>query len=311
MPIRLVRQGEPLHETRPFVVTTGTFDGVHLGHVRILDRLGERATSFGAASVVISFDPHPRKVLFPDAPPLSVLSTLEEKLELLSERGIDYLYLIPFTRAFSNKRSIEFIEQDIVANLHPVCLVTGYDHHFGKDREGSIKELLAAGEAFGFSVEEIPALDLDHIAVSSSLIRQALLAGDVETAARNLGYAYSLTGRVVEGDQRGRDLGFPTANLRIEHTEKLIPADGVYACRAYCDTGMFSCMLNIGNRPTFEGRGRTLEAHLIGYEGNLYGSKLRLDLITKIRDEKRFSGADELMEQLKLDRISAIAMLEK
>lgn len=309
MPLKLIRQGEVFNETRPVVVTTGTFDGVHLGHSKILDRLRERASHFGGVSVVISFDPHPRRVLFPELPPVSMLSTLNEKMELLSARGVDYLYLIPFTKEFSLKTSLEFIEQDIVTNLHPVCLVTGYDHHFGKDRQGNIEDLRRSGDGFGFDVEEIPALDINHLAVSSSIIRTALLAGDVDIAARNLGYDYSLTGRVEKGDQRGRILGFPTANLFVEDSHKLIPANGVYACRAFVDIGEFPCMLNIGRRPTFNGDEVRLEAHLIGFEGDLYGKKIRISLKRRIREEKRFSGAEELIVQLREDRRSALTLL--
>lgn len=311
MPLKLVCQGESLQEKRPVVVTTGTFDGVHLGHTRILDRLRERATYYGGVSVVVSFEPHPRQVLFPESPPISMLSTLEEKVALLSERGIDYLVLIPFTRAFSNKTSREFIEQDIVGFLHPVCLVTGYDHHFGKNREGSITDLRLSGEAFGFVVEEIPALDLDQISVSSSIIRNALLRGDIETASRNLGYDYTLSGRVLSGERRGHTLGFPTANLQLMHEHKLIPADGVYACMASCQSGEYKCMVNIGKRPTFNGLSRSIEAHLIGFHGDLYGSEIRLSFIRRIRDEKRFSGAEDLVQQLQRDRISAISMLDR
>ena len=309
MPVKLIRQGDFFPDSRPTVVTTGTFDGVHLGHSKILERLCERARFHSGVSVVMSFEPHPRKVLFPDAAPVHMLSTIEEKMERLTFYGIDYLYLIPFTLEFSHKSSLEFIEQDIVTGLRPVCLVTGYDHHFGKDRQGSIDDLRVSGEKYGFEVEEIPALDLDQVAVSSSIIRKALMQGDVHTAARYLGYPYTLSGLVVAGDRLGRTLGFPTANLSLAQNDKLIPSDGVYACRVEVDAIDYACMLNIGNRPTFQGIDRRIEAHLIGFSGDLYGKMLRVFFVERIRDEMKFSGAQALISQLEKDLTKASELL--
>ena len=310
MPLKIIRQGEEFNEPRPVVVTTGTFDGVHLGHGKILGRLRERALQYGGVSVVISFDPHPRRVLFPDAEPVALLSSLREKQHLLEGQGVDYLYLIPFTKDFSKRSSREFIEQDIVASLHPVCLVTGYDHQFGKDRQGNIKDLVIYGQEFGFAVEEIPAMDIDQVAISSSIIRKSLLSGEIAIANKYLGYSYSLRGLVEDGEKLGRLLGFPTANLKIEDDFKLIPADGVYACMAETSAGTFPCMVNIGYRPTFGGRQRKIEAHLLGFSGDLYGQELNLKFHQKIRDEKKFSGKEELIFQLESDRLTAREILE-
>lgn len=285
------------------VVTTGTFDGVHLGHKTIIDRLIQSAKAMQGESVVVSFDPHPRQVLYPNDSSLKLLQTTEEKAARLEALGVDHLLILKFDKAFSEMRSDAFIRQVLVDAIGTRKLVVGYDHHFGKNREGSFENLRQQGLIHGFEVEEIPAHDIDQVAVSSTLIRKALTLGDVHQAANYLGYPYRLSGEVVTGNQLGRTLGFPTANLRIFSPLKLIPAAGVYAVKASDGVKMHNGMLNIGYRPTLtHDTELSVEVHLLGFAGDLYGKQIDVHFVQRIRDEKRFSGKDELVAQLQSDR---------
>ncbi|HOY49980.1 MAG TPA: bifunctional riboflavin kinase/FAD synthetase [Flavobacteriales bacterium] len=292
------------------VVTTGTFDGVHLGHQTILNRLQELARKYNGQSVVITFHPHPRQVLRPDDHSLQLLTTLPEKIARLEVSGIDHLLVIPFNKEFAELSSQDFIRQVIVEAVNTRKLVIGYDHHFGKNREGSFEHLRQFGPQYGFEVEEIPAQDIDQVAVSSTKIREALSRGDIHTANRYLGYAYPFNGKVVRGKQLGRTIGFPTANLELEGLGKLIPANGVYAVMVNSGSGIFNGMMNIGFRPTVsDEKVRSIEVHLLDFEGDLYEQNMKVKLIARIRDEKRFASVDELRDQLKLDRVQALKYL--
>ncbi len=296
------------------VLTTGTFDGVHIGHRKIISRLREIATQTGGETVLFTFHPHPRTVLFPDDTNLKLLTTQAEKVELLSESGIDHLVVFPFNREFSRLTAIEFVRDVIVNQLHTDRLVIGYDHHFGRNREGSIAELRELAPLYGFGVEEIPPQEVDDVKVSSTKIRHALHTGDVETARNYLGYAYRLTGTVVQGKQLGRQLGFPTANLRVNDPYKLIPADGVYAVTARLGDRQLGGMLNIGKRPTVNAEKSptsSVEVHLFDFEGDIYEQELRLEFIGRIRDEKKFEGIAELKSRLETDRHLALKILEQ
>ncbi len=286
------------------MVTPGTFDGVHLGHRTILKRLKERAAKSGGESVVLTFHPHPRIVLQGSDSNLRLLTTLEEKTDLLREVGIDHFIIHPFTNHFSRTSVVHYVRDMLVRQIGMKQLVIGYDHHFGRNREGNLENLLELAPLYDFEIEEIPAQEIDAVNVSSTKIRKALVAGDVALAHKYLGYPYPLSGVVVEGAQLGRELGFPTANLEIQHPLKMIPANGVYAVRVHLDSGTYRGMLNIGHRPTVsDERGKpTLEVHLLNFDGELYHRNIRLELLNRLRDEQRFDNTDQLRNQLKEDK---------
>lgn len=293
------------------VVTTGTFDGVHLGHKTIVDRLIESARQSNGESVVITFDPHPRQVLYPNDQSLKLLQSIEEKAARLEALGVDHLLVLKFDKAFSELSSDEFIRNIIVDAVGTQKLVVGYDHHFGKNREGSFESLRKQGLIHGFTVEEIPAHDIDQVSVSSTAIRKALTLGDIKTANSYLGYAYSLSGEVVKGNQLGRQLGFPTANLRISNPLKLIPAIGVYAVTVVIQNRTFNGMLNIGYRPTLtDDLMLTSEVHVLDFSEDIYGESIQVHFIDRLRDEKRFAGKDELIQQLQEDRFQVAQLLK-
>ena len=291
------------------VVTSGTFDGVHVGHQKILNRLREVALKHGGETVVITFWPHPRLVLHPEDRSLKLLNTFEEKAELLKEQGIQHLVRIPFTKEFSQLTSEEFIQKILVQTIGTKKLVIGYDHRFGHNREGSFEQLKLNAPRYGFDVEEIPRQDVDHVAVSSSKIRKALEEGDLETASHLLGQPYSLTGRVVVGDRIGRQLGYPTANIDIDTHYKLIPADGIYAVTVQHGRALYKGMLYIGNRPTVNGTKRAIEVNLFDFSGDLYGESLTLRFHTFIRGDEKFPDLDTLKQQLAQDKIDALRLL--
>ena len=291
------------------VVTSGTFDGVHIGHQKILGRLKEIAEKFNGETVVITLWPHPRLVLKPEDRSLKLLNTFEEKAELLKEQGIRHLLRIPFTREFSQISSTEFISKILVQVIGTRKLVIGYDHRFGKNREGSFEELKRNGPAYGFDVEEIPRQDVDHVAVSSSKIRHALEEGDVETAAHFLGRPYSLSGRVIKGDQLGRKLGFPTANIDVDSHYKLIPAEGIYAARIEHERRSYGGMLYIGNRPTVDGSTRSIEVNIFGFAQDIYGQNLKVSFIKFLRGDVKFNDLESLKQQLQEDQLASLLVL--
>lgn len=291
------------------VVTSGTFDGVHVGHQKILSRLRETAEKNGGETVVITFWPHPRLVLHPEDTSLKLLNTFEEKADLLKAQGIHHLVRIPFTKEFSQLSSEEFITQIIVDTIGTRKLVIGHDHHFGKNREGSFEQLLADGPKYGFEVEEIPRQDIDHVGVSSTKIRKALEEGDIDTATHFLGNFYSLTGRVVMGDKLGRLLGYPTANIEVDTAYKLIPADGIYAVTVDHGHKSYKAMLYIGNRPTVNGVKRNIEVNLFDFAQDIYGESLTVQFHKLIRGDIKFNDLEALKAQLHLDKISAMKIL--
>jgi riboflavin kinase / FMN adenylyltransferase len=295
--------GSPLR--RP-VVTIGNFDGVHVGHRAILDTVVTRARDLGGEAVVYTFDPHPRKVLRPaDAPGL--LTTLEQKVELLQAAGVDAVVVEPFTAAFARIEAEEFIRSRLHAQLRPVEVYVGYDFHFGRDREGSMRLLTELGPRLGFAVTIIPEVTVDEGDVNSTRIRQVLAEGRPELAQRMLGRPYAVRGRVVRGEERGRQLGFPTANLDPEN--EVLPAAGVYAGHLrVLDAGQpakgttLPVVANVGRRPTFEGSGALVaEAHAIDWSGDLYGRRIELSFRTRLRGEQRFASVDALREQIAAD----------
>lgn len=293
------------------VVTSGTFDGVHLGHQKILQRVNEIARNNHGESVVITFWPHPRMILQPTNQSLKLLNTFEEKAELLREQNVDHLLRIPFTKEFSLLSSQEFISKVLVETIGTKKLVIGYDHRFGKNREGSFDQLKLNGPAYGFDVEEIPRQDIDHVGVSSSRIRKALESGDLETATHFLGRYYSICGRVIKGDKLGRVLGFPTANIDLDSHDKLIPLEGIYAVKVYYEKVEYGGMLYIGTRPTVDGTKRNIEVNIFNFDKDVYGESLKISFVKLLRTDSKFEDLESLKEQLHRDKIAALEVLYK
>ncbi|WP_372950158.1 bifunctional riboflavin kinase/FAD synthetase [Mariniphaga sp.] len=295
------------------VVTIGTFDGLHLGHQKVLNRLIDFARSHGGESVVFTFYPHPRLVIAPDETNLRLLTTLEEKKELFARSGIDHLIIFPFTKEFSQLTYSEFVEQILVKKMNTHCLVVGYDHRFGKNREGGFEYLQNCADKFGFEIEKLEVLLVDEAHVSSTHIREALEKGDVALANKFLGYRFTLHGTVVEGERVGRKLGFPTANIEASDPHKLIPGYGVYAVEVLLSGKKYGGMLNIGSRPTFNKNAdnRSIEVHIFDFSGDIYNKEITLVFAGKIRNEEKFSSVDALTEQLKKDKIAALNILSE
>lgn len=288
------------------VVTTGTFDGVHLGHQKIISRLQEVAKKYAGETVLLTFYPHPRMVLFPDDNELKLLNTQQEKIELLKKYGIDHLIIYPFTKEFSRMTSVEFVRDILVNRVGTKRLVIGYNHHFGRNREGSFEHLKEYGTLYGFEVEEIPAKDIDHVEISSTKIREALQTGDIKTASTFLGYNYSITGKVVDGKKLGKTIGYPTANIFVDDKYKLIPADGVYAVNVKHKDTMYGGMLNIGNNPTVNGKMKTIEVNIFDFNKDIYGDEATIYFLARLRDEVKFNGLEELKAQLVKDKDNAL-----
>ena len=300
---------EGLDDFVPFenaVVTSGTFDGVHLGHQKILQRIRSIADGIEGETVLITFWPHPRLVLYPDEHRVRLLSSFEEKTRLLKEFGIDHLITISFTREFSQLNSEEFIRQILMKKIRTKVLVIGYDHRFGKNREGGFDHLWENKERYGFEVEEIPRQDIDNSGISSTKIRTALDEGKVDIARKYLGRDYELSGVIIKGQQLGRSIGFPTANIKILHDYKLIPGDGAYAVRVEVEGESYWGMLNIGNRPTVSGIAQAIEVNLFDFSGNLYDKRLTVYFKKFLRHEKKFPDLSALKAQLKKDRQAAL-----
>ena len=300
---------DEFQQVKGAVVTTGTFDGVHVGHRKIINRLNEIARTIDGESVLLTFHPHPRMVLFPDDHGLELITTMDEKIELLEDAGIDNLIIHPFTKEFSRKTSLEFIREVLVEKIGTSVLVIGYDHHFGRNREGSFEHLRESGPLYGFKVEEISVQDVDDVAVSSTKIRNALHDGDVSTASKYLSHPFQLKGTVVHGDKLGRKIGFPTANIQIDSDSKIIPANGVYACYVLLGEDKLKGMLNIGMRPTVSGEERRIEVHVFDLNREFYGESITLKLKERIRDEEKFESVEQLKERLAVDKEIATSML--
>lgn len=292
------------------VVTIGAFDGVHIGHKKILNRLTELSSLVNGESVLITFWPHPRFVLKKDAEPIGLLNTLEEKIHLLDTYHIDHLLILNFNEEFAKLTADDFIENILIKAIGTRFLVLGYDHRFGNNREGSIDYLNLNKDRFGIESIEIPKQEIESLAISSTLIRKALLNGDSTVANQNLGYPYLLRGFVIEGNKLGRTIGFPTANIFIEDQDKLIPKNGVYAVYVYIEGERYKGMLNIGVRPTINNdKRRTIEVHIFDFNEDIYGKTVRLELLAFMRDEAKFEGLDALILQLKKDEINSRALL--
>lgn len=284
------------------ILTTGTFDGVHFGHRKIIDRLSQIANDCGGETVLLTFAPHPRMVLFPDDHGLQLINTLDEKIKLLEEAGIQHLIIHPFTLEFSRTKSMTFVRDILVNQLNTHKLVIGYNHHFGRNREGSFEHLKEYSHLYGFEVEEIPVQLLDDVDVSSTKVRKALKKGEVKLANEFLGYNYSLKGKVIKGKEIGRTIGFPTANIQVADSTKLIPENGVYAVKINVSAKEYTGMMNIGTNPTINGSHQSLEVHIFDFDASIYDEEIRIRFLDRIRSEIKFESLEALQEQLQEDK---------
>jgi riboflavin kinase / FMN adenylyltransferase len=307
---------ENLPEFRKAVITIGTFDGVHLGHKKILDQICDDAKKLDGESVIITFHPHPRSVVRPDEGEIRLLTTIPERIELLRNLGIDHLVIVPFTNSFSNLSAPEYIEKFLIGKFRPRLLVTGYDHRFGKNRSGDYKLLESYAAKGSFELREIPAHVINDNAVSSTTIRKAIVKGDIDSANALLGYTFFFDGTVISGNKLGRTLGYPTANLRIEEPEKIIPAYGVYAVEAafpkfvaFDGKPSLKGMMNIGIRPTLDDRKFMIEINLFDFSRDIYGETLRVYVRKWLRPEAKFQNLGELVEQMDKDREDSLKLL--
>ena len=292
------------------VVTIGTFDGVHLGHQVILEQLQQEAARIGGQTVIITFHPHPRKVVA-DRQPIYLINTIEEKIELLGKKGIDHLVVVPFTAAFSQQLPEEYVEQFLVKKFHPHTIIIGYDHRFGQGRKGDYKLLEALSPKFSFQLLEIPAHVINESTVSSTRIREAVLKGDITAANGLLGYDFFFEGKVIDGRKLGRELGYPTANLDIENEEKLVPGNGIYVVEVELGGVVLGGMMSIGVRPTIGVTERTIEVNIFDFDKDIYGSLLRVYVKKYLREEMKFNNLEELKAQLALDKEDSLEFLNK
>lgn len=296
-------------EAKNPVITIGTFDGVHLGHRKIINRLQDIARSIGGESVIFTFDPHPRKVVAPSETNLRLLTTLGEKIGLFERSGINHLIIFPFTPEFAQLSYAQFVEQILVGKIGTKHLVVGYDHKFGKNREGDFEFLKNCAEEFGFDVEKLDVLLMNESNVSSTKIREAIQKGDFETANAYLGYPFMVNGTVVAGQQLGRKIQFPTANIEASDPDKIIPGYGVYAVKVKVQEKEYLGMLNIGNRPTVNQNAdrRSIEVYILDFDGNIYGQAIEIRFFHKLREEQKFASIDALKQQLSSDREATIS----
>lgn len=286
------------------ILTIGTFDGVHLGHQTILKHLVGNAKKEDYKSVLLTFFPHPRMVLQPNSD-LKLINTIEEKSRLLEKTGLEELVIHPFDTDFSRLTAFEFVRNILVDKFNISKLVIGYDHHFGKNREGNFEQLQEYGEMFGFEVEEISAKTLNEIAISSTKIRNALNEGEIDKATKYLGYYFSISGKVVTGKNLGTKLGFPTANIEVDESYKLIPKTGVYLVKSTIEGVEYFGMMNIGNRPTIQGTYQTIEVNFFDFNADIYNKNITIEFLEFLRDEEKFDSLEALKKQLELDKIKA------
>jgi len=295
------------------VITIGTFDGVHKGHVQIIRQLINEATVINGTPVVITFFPHPKQVLEQHKKPIFILNTPEEKYKLLHAHGIKHIVCVPFDKKFADQPATAYIKDFLVEKFHPNTIIIGYDHKFGLNRFGDYKLLEIASTEYNFKVKEIPEQVIKSVVISSTKIREALHKGDAETANEFLGYYYTLNGKVTAGKKLGRTLGYPTANLVIKDENKLIPAMGIYAVTVHSDTipGNFKGMMSIGTNPTVNGKERTIEVNIFDFDNEIYNTNLEISLIKRLRNEEKFNSLDELTDQMAKDKVSSLEVLSK
>lgn len=310
MPVETIQGINNYNSKNPSIITIGTFDGVHIGHRKILERLINNAKANGLKSVLLTFFPHPRMVLQKDSD-IKLLNTLDEKIVILEELGLDYLIIHPFTKEFSRLTAIEFVRDLLVNKLNTKKIIIGYDHRFGRNRNANITDLKNFGSTLDFEVEEISAQEIDDVSVSSTKIRNALLQSDIETANSYLGYNYMLNGEVTRGKGLGKTIGFPTANIKILDDYKLIPRNGVYAVQCKVDGIVSPGMMNIGFNPTVDGSSQSIEVNLFDVDQDLYNKKIKVEFVAHIRDEHKFDSVNALKNQLQKDKETTLKLFEK
>lgn len=305
--MKVIENYKNFNPTKKTIVTIGTFDGVHIGHQKIIEQLV--ATGKEENSVLLTFFPHPRMVLQKDNS-IKLINTITERIEILEKTGLDYLIVHPFDKEFSRLSALDFVRDVLVNQLNISQLVIGYDHRFGKNREGNFEQLEEYGHMYDFLVHEIPAQDINAISVSSTKIRKALQEGAIKKAVKYLGHAFTISGTVVSGKRLGNTIGFPTANLEVEESYKLIPKKGAYLVRAKVEDVWLYGMMNIGVRPTVQGKYETIETHFFDFDGDLYGKKIQIELVDFLRDEQKFDSIDELKKQLSKDKKKSVELLK-
>lgn len=289
-------------------MTIGTFDGVHIGHQKVLLNLIVSAKKNNASSVLLTFFPHPRMVLQKDFN-IKLINTLEERIELLKKTGLDALVILEFTEDFAEKSALDFVKNVLVDHLKISNLIIGYDHRFGKNREGNFGQLTEYGKIFGFEVTKISQQEIDHITISSTKIRKAIELGNIEEANRYLGYSFMLTGEVVKGKNLGEKIGFPTANLFVRETYKLLPKTGAYIVKSEIENQNVFGMMNIGFNPTVKGKTQTIEIHFFDFNKDLYGKKIQIDVLKFLRDEQKFDSVSALKNQLEIDKQKSLEII--
>ena len=289
-------------------MTIGTFDGVHIGHQKVLSKLVNSAKKNSASSVLLTFFPHPRMVLQKDSH-IKLINTIEERIELLRKTGLDALVVHEFTEDFAEKTALDFVKNVLVNHLKISNLIIGYDHRFGKNREGNFDQLTEYGKTFGFKVNKISQQEIDHITISSTKIREAIELGNIEEANRYLGYYFMLTGEIVKGKNLGEKIGFPTANLFIEETYKLLPKTGSYIVKSEIENQTVYGMMNIGHNPTVKGKKQTIEIHFFNFNKDLYGKKIQIDVLKYLRDEQKFDTVEDLKNQLLIDKQKSLEII--
>ncbi len=293
------------------VITIGTFDGVHKGHKTILAEVVNHARQVNGESVLLTFEPHPRKLLFPDQP-LGIITPLDQKLQLITESGIEHIVVVPFTREFAGLSAEEYIERFLVGIFHPKSIVIGYDHRFGHDRKGDLKLLEKCAQQGGYELMEIPAQLIDDAAVSSTKIRHAITEGRVEDASHMLGRNYSITGTVIHGNKLGRTIGYPTANLKPTDPEQTIPAVGIYAIQAVYNGSQYNGMMSIGYNPTVtDTKDIKIEANLFDFDEDIYGRVLEISFLKRLRDELKFDSVEALKQQLHNDKEETLKLFDQ
>lgn len=304
--MRVIRElNDQVIFNRP-IVTLGTFDGVHLGHQEIVRQMVMEGKASGRETVLLTFHPHPRMVLYPESHSVRLIDSLDEKLEKLEKAGLDTVILFPFTQKFSRLTAVEFVRDVLVRDIGVSQMLVGYDHHFGKNREGDFHQLLDLGQLYGFDVKQIQAVQTDEVSISSTKIRKALSEGDMQTVERYLGRPFQLTGEVIHGNKLGRTIGFPTANLYLDQTTKILPETGVYAVKILRNNVELNGVMNIGKKPTVQqSETISVEVYIFDFDVELYGETLRILVFDRLRGEQRFASIDELKSQLAKDEQNA------
>lgn len=297
------------------VITIGTFDGVHEGHKQVIRQLVKYATNTGGESVIITFHPHPRKIVFSSILGIRLINTLSERIELLAASGVDHLVITPFTEAFANQQAENYIKDFLISRFHPHTIIIGYDHQFGKDRSGDYKLLEANAGIYNYHLKEIPKHVLEDISISSTKIREAIIRGDIQSANALLGYDFFFEGVVIHGDKLGRQMGYPTANIKITDEEKIAPGDGIYAvyCSLKQEDGAFGKkykgMMSAGFRPTVDGKKRVIEVNIFDFSGDIYGKEIRVYMKAYLRSEEKFDTLEALVKKIDQDKINSLAVL--